>query len=153
MKSVEYLLRPKSLASTRPPAPHPEYRLLRFTIRVERRGKRLGGNNIQAVVGAPSEAPRRRHGREEEVALWLPSQWWVSLRNQFAAAPATALVREDDVAEVVPSGTDVGRHVDAIARWTQAGFDRIAIVALGDTDRFFAFWEQDLHPALEASKP
>ena len=29
-----------------------------------------------------------------------------------------------------------------------AGSDRIAIVALGDTDRFFELWEQELRPRL-----
>ncbi len=36
MDSVEYVLRPKSLHSTRPPAPNPEYRLLGFDLIVER---------------------------------------------------------------------------------------------------------------------
>jgi hypothetical protein len=31
-----------------------------------------------------------------------------------------------------------------------AGFDRIAIVALGDTDRFFELWEEELRPRLES---
>jgi hypothetical protein len=85
--SVEYILRPKSLRATRPPGPHPEYRLLGFDLTVEHEGKSLGGNNIQAVVGAPSGA---RYGLDEDVALWLSSGWWVSLRNQFAAAPEAA---------------------------------------------------------------
>ena len=55
---------------------------------VERRGKALGGNNIQAVVGAPSE---ERYGLDEDVALWLRSGWWVSLRNEFAAVPDVAI--------------------------------------------------------------
>ncbi len=88
MDSVEYVLRPKSLHSTRPPAPNPEYRLLGFDLIVERRGKALGGNNIQAVVGAPSE---ERYGLDEDVALWLRSGWWVSLRNEFAAVPDVAI--------------------------------------------------------------
>jgi hypothetical protein len=84
MDLVEYTLRPKSLRSTRPPGPYPDYRLLGFDLIVEHEGKSLGGNNIQAVIGAPSE---ERHGLDEHVALWLPSGWWVSLRNRFAAAP------------------------------------------------------------------
>jgi hypothetical protein len=93
MESVEYVLRPKSLRSTRPPEPHPDYRLLGFDLTVERGGERLGGNNIQAVVGAPSVT---RYRLDEEVALWLRSGWWVSLRNDFAAAPdvATSVLRQ-----------------------------------------------------------
>jgi hypothetical protein len=73
------------------------------------------------------------------------------LPNPVNFEAATAYVREDDVAEVVPCGTDVDRHVEAVEQWTQAGFDRIALGALGDTDRFFEFWEQELHPRLEAT--
>jgi hypothetical protein len=87
VESVEYVLRTKSLRSTRPRGPDPRYRLLGFTLTAERRGKPLGGNNVQAVVGAPSAT---RHGLDTDVALWLPSGWWVSLRNQFAASPNVA---------------------------------------------------------------
>jgi len=30
-------------------------------------------------------------------------------------------------------------------------FDRIAIVPLGDTDRFFELWQQELQPRLESA--
>jgi G6PDH family F420-dependent oxidoreductase len=72
------------------------------------------------------------------------------LPNPVNFEAATAYVREDDVAEAVPCGPDVDRHVEAIEQWTRTGFDRIAVVALGDTDRFFEFWEQELHPGLRA---
>ena len=96
MESVEYLLRAKSLSSTCPPvSDRPEYRLFGFTLTAERRGKDLGGNNIQAVVGAPAERPTWRSESEEEIALLLSSGWWVSLRNQFAKQPeiGTTIVR------------------------------------------------------------
>jgi hypothetical protein len=73
------------------------------------------------------------------------------LPNPVNFEAATEYVGEDDSAETVPCGTDVDRHVKAVEQWTQAGFDRIAFVALGDVDRFFAFWEQELQPGLEAS--
>jgi hypothetical protein len=85
--TVEYVLRAKSQRSNRPPGASPDYRLLGFDLTAERRGKALGGNNVQAVVGAPLET---RYGLDEDVALWLPSGWWVSLRNQFAAVPDVA---------------------------------------------------------------
>jgi hypothetical protein len=88
MASVEYVLRPKSLKSTRPPAPEPDFRLLGFDMTAEREDTPLGGNNIQAVFGAPSE---ERYRLDKDVALWLPSRWWVSLRNHFAAEPEVGL--------------------------------------------------------------
>jgi hypothetical protein len=63
MASVEYVLRLKSLKSTRPPAPDSDFRLLGFDMTAERKGTPLGGNNIQAVFGAPSE---ERHRLDED---------------------------------------------------------------------------------------
>lgn len=111
----------KSLGSTRPPASDPAYRLLGSTITAERRGKGLGGNNIQAVLGAPSEESRWRHGSEQEVVLWLSSHWWVSLRNQFAAQPdvGSAIVRSaaDQLGEITSRLTHAtGAEAEAVTR-------------------------------------
>jgi len=90
MESVRYVLRPKSRHLRVGPD-----RLVGFDLTAERRGEGLGGNNIQAVVGCPSE---ERHGLSQDVALWLSSGWWVSLRNQFAAAPDIASAILDSIA-------------------------------------------------------
>ena len=62
-------------------------RLARFDLTVGCEGTRVGGNNIQAVVGAPGE---RRDGLDRDVFLWLDSGWWVTLRNEFSRAPDVA---------------------------------------------------------------
>jgi G6PDH family F420-dependent oxidoreductase len=72
------------------------------------------------------------------------------LPNPVNFEAATASVREEDVANDVSCGADADRHAAAIRRWADAGFDRIAIVALGDTDRFFELWEQELRPRLDS---
>lgn len=72
------------------------------------------------------------------------------LPNPVNFEAATVSVREEDVAKDVSCGADADRHVEAIERWVSAGFDRIAIVALGDTDRFFELWEQELRRRLES---
>jgi hypothetical protein len=72
------------------------------------------------------------------------------LPNPVNFEAATASVREEDVAEDVSCGADAGRHAEAIERWASAGFDRMAIVALGDIYRFFELWEQELRPRLES---
>lgn len=95
-----------------------EYRLLDFTMTAEREGKPLGGNNIQLYLGAPDQ---ERHGLNEDVALWLASGWWVSLRNQFATAP-------DVAAEIVRSVA--GSLSDLTARAQNArGRDTEAVTA------------------------
>jgi hypothetical protein len=115
---VEYVLRAKSLHATRPPGPDPAYRLLGFDLTARRRGKGLGGNNIQAVIGAPSV---ERYRLDQDVALWLPSGWWVSLRNQFAAAPdvASAIVGSvaDELGAMTSRATDSeGAEAEAVTR-------------------------------------
>lgn len=119
MREVQYLLRAKSGAWTAHPDAHsPDYRLLRFDMTVERDGNRLGGNNIQVVVGAPDE---QRRGLDEEVCVWLDSGWWVSLRNQFADAPEVAASILASVADclsaVTAQATDArGTDAEAVTR-------------------------------------
>jgi G6PDH family F420-dependent oxidoreductase len=72
------------------------------------------------------------------------------LPNPVNFEAATASVREEDVAKTISCGADADRHAEAIERWVSAGFDRIAIVALGSTDRFFELWEQELRARLES---
>jgi hypothetical protein len=62
-------------------------RILGFSMRVECEGAQLGGNNVQLTLGAPD---RLRHGLDNPVAMWLPTDWWVSLRNQFERTPDVA---------------------------------------------------------------
>ena len=103
MRQTRYLFRTKSGAWTAHPDAHsPDYRLLRFDMTVERDGKRLGGNNIQVVVGAPDE---ERRGLDRDVVVWLESGWWVSLRNQFAEAPDAAAAIVASIAGAVSALT------------------------------------------------
>lgn len=85
---------------------------------VQRDGKRLGGNNVQVVLGAPD---RRRQRLDEDVAVWLESGWWVSLRNQFAQAPevaATILASAASTLSTLTAETTGarGRDAEAVAR-------------------------------------
>lgn len=108
MRQAEYLLRAKSGAWTAHPNAHsPDNRLLQFDMTVERDGERLGGNNIQAVVGAPD---RERRGLDADVCVWLASGWWVSLRNQFADAPDVAAAILASVADSLSALTDEATH-------------------------------------------
>jgi hypothetical protein len=61
--------------------------LSELSLTVDVDGHRLGGHNVQVVLGAPD---RDRSGLDEDVVLWLDSGWWVTLRNQFAQAPSVA---------------------------------------------------------------
>jgi hypothetical protein len=72
------------------------------------------------------------------------------LPNPVNFEAATAHVREADVAEDIPCGVDPDLRAEAIRRWVDAGFDRIAIVPLGNLDRFFELWEQELREPLDS---
>ena len=51
------------------------------------------------------------------------------LPNPVNFEAATARVREGDVTEDIPCSVDPDLHAEAMRRWVDAGFDRIAIVA------------------------
>jgi hypothetical protein len=40
-----------------------------------------------------------RYRLDREVALWLDSGWWVSLRNQFAQAPQVGIAIVESIAQ------------------------------------------------------
>jgi G6PDH family F420-dependent oxidoreductase len=103
----------------------------------------------QLAVAVDDDERRARRVAHELFRFGVPG-WKVQseLPNPINFEAATSHVREEDVAEVIPCGADVDRHVEAIGKWTDAGFDHVAIVPLGDVDRFFEFWEQDLKPRL-----
>jgi hypothetical protein len=64
------------------------YRLWTMTFQVEGPDGRLISHNMQIKLGAP-DLPRGP--ADVDVALWLPSGWWATLRHEFAAAPDTAV--------------------------------------------------------------
>jgi len=105
---VQYQLCPKSGTwATGPGAP--SRRLLRFDMTVTYDGKRLGGNNIQVVVGAPDQTRRGN----EDVILWLDSGWWVTLRNEFARVPDVAHRILESAADALSAITSDPRGADA----------------------------------------
>ncbi|AQY20191.1 hypothetical protein T261_00352 [Streptomyces lydicus] len=63
---------------------------------------------------------------------------------------ATRYVRPDDVAEAVPCGDDIGRFVEAVRPYVDAGFTEVALLQIGgDHQEPFLHWaETALLPAL-----
>ncbi len=103
MNSTQYVLRPKSGCwNNHPDGITTEYRLLRFDMTAECHGNQLGGHNIQVVLGAPDQL---RVGLDEDVAMWLASGWWVTLRNHFALAPEVALEVLESIADALTAIT------------------------------------------------
>jgi G6PDH family F420-dependent oxidoreductase len=62
---------------------------------------------------------------------------------------ATRTVREEDITRVVACGPDPERHVEAIRRFTEAGYDRVAVLQVGpDQEGFLSFFQEELRPKL-----
>jgi G6PDH family F420-dependent oxidoreductase len=98
----------------------------------------------------PDSAAAR--GRAREQFRWFIGGWDVNAElpgpKHFAAA--SQLVREDDVAEQIPCGSDVDAHVEGVQKFVDAGFTHVALVQIGGEtqDAFFDWAERDLLPAL-----
>jgi len=66
--------------------------------------------------------------------------------GSFDAAVKT--VRKEDMAEI-PCGPDVETHLKAVKAFVKAGFDHVAITAIGpDQEAFIKFYKTELGPAL-----
>ncbi|MGE5269470.1 MAG: TIGR03557 family F420-dependent LLM class oxidoreductase [Thiohalocapsa sp.] len=79
-----------------------------------------------SLIGGQAELPYPRH---------------------FAAA--TRPVSPQAVAEQITCGPSVDRHMEAIDRYVQAGYDHLILVQIGpQQDAFFEFFERDLAPRL-----
>jgi G6PDH family F420-dependent oxidoreductase len=104
----------------------------------------------QLALSVDDEARARQLARE--LFRFSAAGWKVQseLPNPVNFEAATASVREEDVANEISCGVDSDRHLEAIQQWLAAGFDRIAVVALGDLDRFFELWTQELRPRLDS---
>lgn len=95
-----------------------------------------------------------RKARELAHRLWAVEQLPGQL-NQELAMPAhferaVELVSEEMVAEKVPCGPDPERHVAAITRYLEAGFDEVYINQIGpEQDGFFEFYADELRGRLQ----
>jgi G6PDH family F420-dependent oxidoreductase len=96
---------------------------------------------------------------DEREARKTAHQFWptAALQGQLSqelALPAyfeqaAASVTEDDVAKLVVCGPEVQAYINAIQKFTEAGFDHIYLHQVGlDQEGFFSFAERELLPRL-----
>jgi G6PDH family F420-dependent oxidoreductase len=102
----------------------------------------------QIAISVDDDEARARRLAHERFRFSAPG-WKVmsELPNPINFEAATAHVREEDVAEMISCGPDLDRHAEAIRKWTDAGFDRVAVVQVGEPERFLETWA-DLRPRL-----
>jgi G6PDH family F420-dependent oxidoreductase len=62
---------------------------------------------------------------------------------------ASTKVTEDDIAEAITCGPDPDRHVAAIQKYLDAGFDEVYVSQVGPSQEpFFEFYEREVLPRL-----
>jgi G6PDH family F420-dependent oxidoreductase len=85
---------------------------------------------------------------------WFGLGWKVmaDLPNPDGFEAATQFVTPEQVAKALACGPDVERHVEAVKRYIEAGFDQLAFVQIGaDHQQEFISWAQaELLPALRS---
>jgi G6PDH family F420-dependent oxidoreductase len=103
-----------------------------------------------AISYDPDEGAARKRAREQ--FRWFLGGWDVmaELPGPRHFASASDAVTEDDVAEQVPCGADVGAVVDAVREFVDAGFTHVALVQIGAEHQgpFVEWAEAELLPAL-----
>jgi G6PDH family F420-dependent oxidoreductase len=107
----------------------PDGELLRTYQDAGGNGRRIG--QVPICYG-PDEAECRRRAHEQW--RWGGFGWHVlsELPEPAAFEQATETVSEDDVAQKISCGPDVGRHVAAVREFVAAGFTDVALVQIGD---------------------
>jgi hypothetical protein len=71
----------------------------------------------------------------------------LALPSHFEAAAAN--VTEEVIAERVTCGPDPEKHVGAVNKYLEAGFDEVYINQIGpDQEGFFRYYERELRPRL-----
>jgi coenzyme F420-dependent glucose-6-phosphate dehydrogenase len=101
------------------------------------------------VCWATSEKGARRTAFEvwPNAALKGPLGQELALPEHFEAA--TSMVTEDDVAEMVICGPSVDAHLEAIAKFENAGFDHVYVHQVGtDQSGFIDFYAREILPAF-----
>ena len=94
-----------------------------------------------------AEAVRVAHERFSFGTLGWKVMPELAMPSNFEAA--VARLRPEDVAEQIACGPDPERHVQAVKKYLDAGFDRLALVGVGpDQAGFLRFWQEELAPRL-----
>lgn len=75
----------------------------------------------------------------------------VELPGVAAFEEATRYIKPDDLRESVPHGPDVDTYVEAVKKFTDAGFDHVVLLSVGpDQESFIRFFQEKLGPRLRS---
>lgn len=97
---------------------------------------------------------------DEAKAIKTAHEWWSTAglggeMSQVLPTPthfeqATKTVREDDIAKNVICGNDPQKHLEAIQKFVDLGFDYVYIHQIGpDQEGFFKFYQDNVLPEFK----
>jgi coenzyme F420-dependent glucose-6-phosphate dehydrogenase len=99
------------------------------------------------VCWAQNEKEARETALRTVPSIALPGQLGQELPLPRHYEQATQLVTEDQIAEIVTCGPDPERHVAAIQKCLDAGYDHVHVDQVGpDQEGFFQFYEREVLP-------
>jgi G6PDH family F420-dependent oxidoreductase len=103
------------------------------------------------VCWAPDEATARRVAHR----LWpndgLPGELAQVLPTPAHFEQAATLVSEEMIAEAIPCGPDLGRHVEAIEAYAEAGVDELYVQQVGpEIEGFFNAYAEGILPRFRS---
>jgi G6PDH family F420-dependent oxidoreductase len=98
---------------------------------------------------ARDEAEAVRIARERLSFSVLGWKVMAELPTDESFEAAVSCVRDEDVAAQVACGPDPERHVAAVRKYVEAGFDNIVLLGAGaDQEGFLGFWQKELKQRL-----
>jgi coenzyme F420-dependent glucose-6-phosphate dehydrogenase len=106
------------------------------------------------VCWAKDEATARRIAHEHWPTSAMESSlsWEMPLPMHFEAV--AKLVTEEEIAESITCGPDPKKHLAAIRKYAEAGYDHICVHQVGKEQKgFFEFYEQEILPELRTLHP
>lgn len=120
--------------------------------------RKSGGQGARyAEVGlcwARDEAEAKRIAQERFAFSTLGWKVMTELPTPASFEAATKSVRAEDVAQQVACGPDPQKHIAAVRKFLDAGFDHLVLVGIGpDQEGFLRFWQTELAPRLRQLSP
>jgi G6PDH family F420-dependent oxidoreductase len=118
--------------------------------------RKAGGNGPfigqVTLCWAESEKDARRTAHEWWPTAALHGEVSQELPNPSQFTDLVRDVTEDQVAEMITCGPDPQRHLDAIAKFVDAGFDHVYLHQVGpDQGGFMDFARRELMPAAKTA--
>ena len=102
-----------------------------------------------SMCWAEDEATARRTAHRQWPNIGVKGQLAQDLPTPTHFEQAAEMVREEDVASMIPCGPDPEAVVESIRQYEQAGYTHLHLHQIGDDQQgFFRFWEEQVAPRL-----